>query len=895
MLKKILTITATIICVLTAYAQNGDNGRQNWFPNVGNVGVGTRTPVTDLEVIGSIKASDNIESATLNVVDLFGTDFIFSQNGSVGGNFHVGGNVGIGITDAQEKLHVIGNLKASQSLIAEILDVTTGNFSNDVGIGGNASIIGNTVISGLLGVGIENPEEKIHVLGNVKISQALLADSYTVRLGTITEDLQVNGNANVNGTITGGQLEIGGNTNLLGDLDVAGNSNVTQNAAFGGNVGIGVAPGTERLNVAGDIRATQGISSNSTSTANATVTEDLNVERNTFITNDLTVGGNSSVQGETTSGTLLVVTDSKIQGNEVIDGNISIGTLNATERVNVGGNVNVDGNLSVLDASLQSATISSDAAVEGNLGVDGNVAIGIATATEKVHVVGNVKVEGDLMADAVNLDSLTTTNLEAVDAHVSNDLDVDGNTEIGGNLGIDGNIGVGTKTPEEKVHVVGNVKIEGDLMADAVNMDSLVTDNVKTTTLTVENDADLNGNTDVAGNLTVGGALNTTEINADANLSIGSTGGITINSANDMSLNVNGNALNLENSGRISGLLDPTDLQDAATKNYADTRLAGQAISSVAQNPTSAQDRFAITWNESNASYDLLDIPQTTYGAANQIPFTNASGQDFAYSGNLTFDGNTIGTNNINVAQNLTAASIEATQFSTDQFNVNEELNVNTVTVTTQLNVSGNGNVIGELQVGSLNAPVSNLANATINNLKITGQIQGDLGLSGDLTANVISATEFRLPDGSSPFVNDDVVIENSLVVGTDRVVPEGFRVAIEGNVLATGVDVKIVEAWPDYVFEDEYELISIEELAKFIKKNGHLPNVPSASEMEEEGQYSLGSMDKLLLEKVEELTLYMIEQKEKNDRQEKLIEQQSLLIEKLIEKLEGIQEDSSK
>jgi hypothetical protein len=66
---------------------------------------------------------------------------------------------------------------------------------------------------------------------------------------------------------------------------------------------------------------------------------------------------------------------------------------------------------------------------------------------------------------------------------------------------------------------------------------------------------------------------------------------------------------------------------------------------------------------------------------------------------------------------------------------------------------------------------------------------------------------------------------------------------------------------WPDYVFESDYDLLSLEEVEDHISQKGHLPNVPSAKEVEAEGSFSLGEMNKKLLEKVEELTLYLIEQ----------------------------------
>jgi hypothetical protein len=65
---------------------------------------------------------------------------------------------------------------------------------------------------------------------------------------------------------------------------------------------------------------------------------------------------------------------------------------------------------------------------------------------------------------------------------------------------------------------------------------------------------------------------------------------------------------------------------------------------------------------------------------------------------------------------------------------------------------------------------------------------------------------------------------------------------------------------WPDYVFQDEYELLTIEELEEEIEDKGHLPGLPSAQEVEANG-FHLADMQKRVLEKVEELTLYTIEQ----------------------------------
>jgi hypothetical protein len=92
------------------------------------------------------------------------------------------------------------------------------------------------------------------------------------------------------------------------------------------------------------------------------------------------------------------------------------------------------------------------------------------------------------------------------------------------------------------------------------------------------------------------------------------------------------------------------------------------------------------------------------------------------------------------------------------------------------------------------------------------------------------------------------------------------FRVLGNGNVWATEVHIRLKEDFPDYVFSDTYNLLSIEELENFINDNSHLPNLPTAKEVSESG-LDLGEMNRLLVEKVEELSLYVIDlQKQVNE-----------------------------
>ncbi|WP_238387281.1 hypothetical protein [Sphingobacterium olei] len=87
-------------------------------------------------------------------------------------------------------------------------------------------------------------------------------------------------------------------------------------------------------------------------------------------------------------------------------------------------------------------------------------------------------------------------------------------------------------------------------------------------------------------------------------------------------------------------------------------------------------------------------------------------------------------------------------------------------------------------------------------------------------------------------------------------------KLAVNGNIRAKEIKVETAN-WPDYVFHKNYELKPLKEIKQFIDENGHLPEVPKAKEIEERG-LSLGEMNKILMKKVEELTLYIIELEER-------------------------------
>lgn len=145
----------------------------------------------------------------------------------------------------------------------------------------------------------------------------------------------------------------------------------------------------------------------------------------------------------------------------------------------------------------------------------------------------------------------------------------------------------------------------------------------------------------------------------------------------------------------------------------------------------------------------------------------------------------------------------------------------------------------------------------------------GDLDLIKSLDGNVILATK---PDGSA--------MGN---VGIGFVNPTE-KLAVNGTVRAKEVKVT-AEIWPDYVFSKKYPMMPLSELELYIQKHQHLPEIPSAGQVKKEG-IALSDMNRLLLQKLEELTLHLIEKDKQINAMQEAQSKQLKMIEAIREKL---------
>jgi hypothetical protein len=130
--------------------------------------------------------------------------------------------------------------------------------------------------------------------------------------------------------------------------------------------------------------------------------------------------------------------------------------------------------------------------------------------------------------------------------------------------------------------------------------------------------------------------------------------------------------------------------------------------------------------------------------------------------------------------------------------------------------------------------------------------------------------------------------ISGDLLVGTLNGAT-GYKVSVNGKIMCTELRVLAVANWPDYVFGDSHKRLSLDELGTFVKTEKHLPGVPSAAEMEAAQGFEVGEMQKITIEKVEELTLYILEQHERIKAQDEAAKEQEARLKKQEQDIENL------
>ncbi len=188
---------------------------------------------------------------------------------------------------------------------------------------------------------------------------------------------------------------------------------------------------------------------------------------------------------------------------------------------------------------------------------------------------------------------------------------------------------------------------------------------------------------------------------------------------------------------------------------------------------------------------------------------------------------------------------------STTAYLKNEGLGINNASPLTKLHITGGQDAgFGPTSNGYIMNGLVTGANLLIDNNEIVARNNGqkaDMFLQADSGNVVLCANE----QGGV-----------GIGVSSGASIPAGFLLAVDGKIISEEVKVQLSGNWPDYVFDKKYKLLSFDELRKFIAANKHLPNIQAAAEVEKNG-IELGDMQKRMMEKIEELTLYVLKLEE--------------------------------
>lgn len=149
----------------------------------------------------------------------------------------------------------------------------------------------------------------------------------------------------------------------------------------------------------------------------------------------------------------------------------------------------------------------------------------------------------------------------------------------------------------------------------------------------------------------------------------------------------------------------------------------------------------------------------------------------------------------------------------------------------------------------------------------------GDINVTGnDGNGTAFITSHEGVAYFSNNTYTNGIAITDGGSIGIGTSAPGPYKLAVAGTIGARKIKVTLADPWADFVFEKDYPLPTLPEVDQFIQKNKHLPGVPSAEEVKKNG-LDIAETQAILLQKIEELTLYIIEQNKKIEEQGKRIE----------------------
>ena len=277
------------------------------------------------------------------------------------------------------------------------------------------------------------------------------------------------------------------------------------------------------------------------------------------------------------------------------------------------------------------------------------------------------------------------------------------------------------------------------------------------------------------------------------------------------------------------------------------------------------------TSSQTGSGYDWTIQSGAYYSSPSKIVVDGASG----YGGSILLqsDGGMNGPGAITMNANGGGNILFNTNGTTKMTLLNNgNLGLGTTSPSAKLDINGSLNVNGTISFGASTVSSSSSISRTggMNGDIVNINVNGRGGLKNYAIFGYDAGIVFYYPTSinSNLSVQGNSYISGNMGIGCSS---STAKLAVNGKIQATEIEIKSTPC-SDFVFEGDYKLMNLSDLENFVKTNKHLPEIPSAKQFQENGGYNLTQMDDLLLRKVEELTLYIIELKKENEELRTLI-----------------------
>ena len=282
------------------------------------------------------------------------------------------------------------------------------------------------------------------------------------------------------------------------------------------------------------------------------------------------------------------------------------------------------------------------------------------------------------------------------------------------------------------------------------------------------------------------------------------------------------------------------------------------------------------TKDEKNGIHSVLDLPTTSILESAAVRGINISQNNGEQIGGY-FESK--GSNGFTAGNNIGVKAV-AQQGSTNNIGLFATTVSNNPNDLAALFDKGNIQVNNNLSIGRYPTTITHFqilkaANryAAFIDMPVIGK-DNNIYIGKNTTGTDIIGMEINMlntPSTRALEVNGNTKLQGTVGINT-TVVPTNYQLAVNGKIIATELRIQNRTLWPDYVFEKDYKLPKLADIQTFITQNKHLPNVPSASEVLENG-IIVGEMQKTLLRKIEELTLYILDQQKQIDELKNTVE----------------------